>query len=285
MSGTAHIDFIGIGAKKAATSWLAQCLSEHPDICVPKEKELHFFSKDELFNRGFEWYVQQFAGCSDNAILGEFSTSYLSDTKCADRIHACCPDAKLIVSLRNPIERAVSHMRHWQSKHKLEHGRSVREAVESYPGILTAGEYSGILEYYFSLFGRERVHVILFDDIQDTPDAVIADVYAYLGVRTDFTPPSLHNPRNTSRQRRSRIYRLMHRTYMKLRKSTIGRMIIKGIKATGIPTRVRVAAGRDADVPSALNADDKAFLKQAYQQEIEQLETLLERDLGIWKNI
>ncbi len=79
-------DFLGLGAQKSGTSWIYSCLYDHPQVCIPV-KDLHFFSRERNWSRGFTWYEEQFARCGADTLAGEFSTSYLADPEAAARIH------------------------------------------------------------------------------------------------------------------------------------------------------------------------------------------------------
>ena len=102
-------DFIGIGAMKAGTTWLYQCLSEHPEIPLP-DKELNFFGDQDTWSMGFDWYEKQLE--SNKNVTGEFSVFYLVHPYVIPRIYNRYPATKLIVCLRNPIDRSFSHYLH-----------------------------------------------------------------------------------------------------------------------------------------------------------------------------
>jgi hypothetical protein len=109
-----------LGAQKAGTSSLFTCLSEHPDVLSPTEKEVHYF--DLNFARGREWYRAHFPHRSAPSTSGrsrgpaqltlEASPYYLFHPAVPERLHSVLPDAKLIVMLRNPVNRAYSHYWH-----------------------------------------------------------------------------------------------------------------------------------------------------------------------------
>ena len=102
-------DFLIIGAQKAGTSSLFHYLSQHPDIDLPSNKELHFF--DIQYKNGIEWYSALFPKKRflSRKITGEASPYYLFHPLAAERVHAHYPSIKLIILLRNPIDRAYSH--------------------------------------------------------------------------------------------------------------------------------------------------------------------------------
>ena len=101
-------DFVIIGAGKAGTTSLYRYLGKHPQILLPNKKELRFF--DRNFERGYQWYLAQFPGICDRSDLltGEASPSYFYEDQAAQRLYDFAPEIKIIVMLRNPVERTIS---------------------------------------------------------------------------------------------------------------------------------------------------------------------------------
>ena len=105
-------DFIVVGAQKSGTTSLWHYLSEDPRVYIPPEKEVHFF--DKHYSRGLDWYVERFSaapigGCN---CIGEITPMYLFHPWSVGRIREHLPDCKIIVLLRNPVDRAYSHYQH-----------------------------------------------------------------------------------------------------------------------------------------------------------------------------
>ena len=107
-SSTNFPDFIGIGAQKSGTSWLFKNLRKHPQLYFPETKEIHFF--DWYFYKGLNWYCKHFKDADISQYKGEITPCYsiLSEEK-IKFIHQINPKLKIILLLRNPIERAWSH--------------------------------------------------------------------------------------------------------------------------------------------------------------------------------
>ncbi|HEY9295730.1 MAG TPA: sulfotransferase domain-containing protein, partial [Phormidium sp.] len=103
-------DFIIIGAQKCGTTSLYEYLIQHPQILAASKKEVHFF--DLNFAKGVDWYRQQFKPVSQKSITGEASPYYIFHPLVPQRIYQLFPQVKLIVLLRNPVERAISHYYH-----------------------------------------------------------------------------------------------------------------------------------------------------------------------------
>ncbi len=103
--------FFVIGTQKSGTTTLHDWLSSEPGIRLPSQKETHFFSMEEIFNRGLDWYMDQFPKTEPDsaAFFGEVDPDYIFYENTPDRIKAFIDKPRLILILRNPIERAYSH--------------------------------------------------------------------------------------------------------------------------------------------------------------------------------
>ena len=99
-------DYIIIGAQKGGTTSLHRYLTRHPDVGVSLRKEIHFFSSS--YDQGLDWYLAHFPEPGEFAVVGEASTSYLSDPEVPERVRRAVPNVKLIALLRNPVDRAYS---------------------------------------------------------------------------------------------------------------------------------------------------------------------------------
>lgn len=114
-------DFIIIGAQKCGTSSLYEYLAQHPQIRAARKKEIHFFDSP-AFRRGLNWYRAHFPMASTlragSLLTGEASPFYLFYPRCHERVFQVVPDVKLIVMMRNPVDRALSHY-----NHQRRHGR------------------------------------------------------------------------------------------------------------------------------------------------------------------
>ena len=105
-------DFIGIGTPKAGTTWLCRLLNQHPNISISTKKEIHYFSSEDNYGKGIEWYLSNLNVSDKNKLIGEFSTKYLKNfQKVIPRIKSTYEGKKLpkmICILRNPLEKFES---------------------------------------------------------------------------------------------------------------------------------------------------------------------------------
>jgi hypothetical protein len=206
--------FFVLGAAKAGTTSLHHYLDQHPEIFMSKPKEPFFFEAE--YDRGARFYFSKyFGGWKGERLVGESRHRNLFLPFVPRRIHAYNPDAKLIAILRNPAERAVSHWWHWYSRNleplPLEDAlQRDFERIAEERGIiddstlfsrhvksldlngqsccrtyLDSGYYCEQLQRYIELFGRSRLHIILFDDMAADSACVTSSVFRFLGVRSD----------------------------------------------------------------------------------------------------
>ncbi len=182
-------DFIIIGATKSATTWLQRCLQQDPGIFMPRP-ELHFFSRHH--DKGEAWYESQFEAARPDQLVGEKSNSYFDEPPAETRLRAYVPSARLIVQLRNPIDRAYSDY-----CMMLRRGDVDRD-IERYLGagsplkrrLLDSGKYHEHMTRYLDCFPKEQLLVTLYDDMVNAPDTLLQRVGAHVGV-DGLTAPAM----------------------------------------------------------------------------------------------
>ena len=203
--------FLVIGAQRCGTTYLHELLADHPDIAMarPARPEPKVFLGDEVVDRGAEWYDRTFFPHAATAtLLGEKSTSYLESPVAIRRVAAVLDSPRIVVQLRDPVERAVSNWSFSRS-HGME-DRSVDEALTrnlegplpwdpqltsvSPYAYLERGRYADHLGPWLEAFpGLVRVQFL--EDLVEEPDR-IGELYEWLGVDADVRPASLGQPVN-----------------------------------------------------------------------------------------
>jgi len=271
-------DFLIIGGSKCGTVWMNECLREHPDVYLTGDThEIFFF--DRHFDRGTDWYAHYFRGYGGQKRIGDITSSYLADPRAPSRVRAVLPAATLIVSLRNPIERAWSKYLDMWRKGKIPKHLAFWEALERAPEILTDGEYFRCLEPWRQLFPAEQLHLLILDDASWDPFAYMRQVYERLGVDPDFVATKTSGRANEHRTPRStwaahvayRCSDFLHR---------------KGIHApVELSKKLRLERivlhrGRDANKdPTPLIESDRARLRQYFREDVAALSDVVGRDL------
>jgi hypothetical protein len=182
-------DFLILGAQKAGTTALYTYLRRHPQISGPVFKEVSFF--DRHYVRGERWYRAHLP-IRHGGIVGEASPSYLFHPQAPERVARMVPDARLIVLLRNPVDRAFSHYQHEVAfgREELSFEEAIARESERMDGelermladpsyfsyawwnytYLARGRYAEQLERWLAAFPREQLLVLLTDELaEDTP--------------------------------------------------------------------------------------------------------------------
>jgi sulfotransferase family protein len=179
-------DYLIIGAPKAGTTWLASNLAHHPDIYLPPEKELKYFSSNYM-RFSADWYANQFASAGTR-IKGEASPSYYALPRERIRfVQELMPRAKLIYLLREPTSRVWSDVRHFFTTTRREDMRDVpvSEILEYgfSDGPILASTYERFLRRWSSSFDPRQMFVGFYDDLVANPRKLLSDVLDFLGVR------------------------------------------------------------------------------------------------------
>jgi len=209
-------DFIFIGPDKSGSTWIHGVLKWHPEVFVAESKELEFF--DHYYDRGLDWYLSYFRGTGPECqAVGEVCHNYLFSTAACERIHRHFPAVRLMVCLREPVERAFSAY-----LYMIRQGRitcSFEQALVAVDELLDHGYYAHHLEPYLIRFGRDKIFPGLFDDLQADPAAFARSMFEFLGVRPLPLPDKLKGrtlpaarPRSTMAARSAKQIALMLRT-------------------------------------------------------------------------
>jgi len=273
-------------------------LQEHPEIFIPERKELHFFGSDLELRRGampVEEYLQHFRGVGDEIRVGESSVWYLYSASAAEEIQAFNPEASIIVMLRHPVDMLYSL--HSQmlytgnediecfedalsAQHARAAGRRIPKTARNPKGLqyLAVARYAEQIKRYFDTFGRDRVHVILFDDFKRDAPGTYRALCAFLGVCLDYRPDfRVINPNKRVRSRR--ILRLIKSPPPVIR--TIARKLVPDcVRGNAIRGLQRWNTSYEPRNP--MNDAVRVELNERLRPEILKLAALLDRDLSTW---
>lgn len=295
-------NFLIIGAAKSGTSALYHYLRQHPDIFMSPRKETHFFAfynkdpntagpGDTIPNAitNLDDYKSLFSKANHEQAIGEASPTYIYYPHAGDNIKNFTPDIKMIVILRNPVDRAYSAF-----MHLVRDGRETEtdfrtalsleeERMRNNWGPIWHYKHGGLyyqqLSYYFSIFTRNQFLVLLHDEFKTDPYITLTKIYRFLEVDENWVadisikPNVSGNPRNM----------LLHKTLDKL---LLKPNPIKYSSQILIPEHIRLKVTTKVRnlnlVKNPMSLDVRIELTDSFSQEIENLGVLLQRDLSFW---
>lgn len=267
--------FVCLGVPKAATTWIHRQLEAHPDVASTLSKEINYWSAN--YEEGPDWYVNHFPRDRDYEVYAEVSVGYLRGPV-IDRLASDVPEARFMVSLRDPHERSWSS--YWQSVRNGVFRGSLDRAIHALPKIIDDSLYSPGLTAFLDRFSLDRLHVALYDDLAVDPRSFISDIFTFAGVDSSFVPPDLEQRVNVGRQH-GMVDEAMVRTQTLVKKMglTRGHLVKLGLWSPVERAYARLAKSRP--IPP-LDAADWDLLDEHLRSEVRRLESLLDRDLGVW---
>lgn len=193
-----EIDFFHIGPQKSGTTWLYRVLKDHPQICAPQTDTLYFF--DIHYHRGDKWLQSHFPKKTNhNQLTYEPTMSYLRSPLAPERIYRHNPKAKIVVTLREPIERAFSH--YWHEKKKARFNFKFEEVLTNYDlfsNWIEPGLYAAHIERYLQLFPREQLLCQNYDLLKNDPAQFLDELLSFLNVDRNYKHPLLNQRTNAS---------------------------------------------------------------------------------------
>lgn len=303
-----------VGAARSATTTIDRLLRAHPDIYMSPIKEPNYWSTDfrpEDFGRFYrrnslhdldayfarpdplpemqldfvrrpEHYDRLFRGASGERWRGESSTYYLPSEVAAARIAEACPDARILICLRDPVERAFSHYvlalgdgsvaGGFEEELAAEAERERTGARRERQFFLEFGRYGKQVQRYYDAFPAEHIHVMLFEDLVADQQATIAGAFAFLGVSTQASLPE-------SVRENAALGPRLPRLNSVLRRAGLARLARRWIpEAWGRQARSALSTRRPA-----LRPDTRARLATLYRQDVDRVERITGLSLDHWK--
>lgn len=308
-----------VGTAKAGTTALHDVLDKHPKIQMCPVKEPNYFSKDieienfcldqknrfknqsvkfeqdgkvkprhKLYVKDLDLYMRLFADFNDKSAqyIGESSVSYLYSKVAAEQIYSFNSQAKIIIILRDPIDRAYSH---FLMDTKVGRNKSMNfiEAVEldlKSPTkdwendhlYIDLGLYYLQVKRYLELFPRKNILILNYDEFKLDNKKVLDIIGRFLGV-TDLSENTSIQKKNIAKVPRNALIKRLFR-------SNRVKQISRKIFSSRIRSTLKNQLLTSRKVP-LLNAEDRALLLPYFLNDIEQLENLLNREFKSWKSI
>jgi len=285
-------DFFVLGVAKGGTTSLHHYLRQHPGLFLPYEKELHFFDADEKqFSTGLDQYLAYFSGAGDRR-AGDATPSYFRNVEVvADRMRQLYGDAppRFLLLLRDPVERAYSHYLHNVSEGReplsFEEALAAEQADPAskqgdWKGYFTDGVYADTLEQWFAQFPRERFCIFRSGELAQRPDAVLEEIFRFLGVDPTAEVNTEVNLNQTGEDQSRALGTLLSVVPMRLR-ALVRRGIPQSIRLPVEQFIRRRSTGDASDRPS-LDPEMECALRERYAPHVRRLAGLLDRDFSSW---
>ncbi len=278
-----------VGAAKAGTTSLYEYLVQHPDIYMSPVKEPHYFSdvyrqNNKRLSRkpisDEKTYLSLFEAVTNERVIGEASTSYFGNENAPSRIYAFNPKAKIIVMLRDPVERAYSYYLQRVREGGETGGfyEAVREQADrqskEWRPYLDAGFYSKKIEKYKNLFG-DQIQLLIFEEFIREPIDSMARVFDFLEVDTSITEHLSYGKHNPYRIPRNALA-------SKLIRGSLPRRIGHFVFPDRFRRFFRESLLRPTEKP-AMSDEAREFLISLYEEEVDRVQTMFGRPLP-WRN-
>ncbi len=300
-----NINLFIVGAAKSGTTSLYSYLAQHPEVFFPDVKEPNFYSDAESHNpsayikpkkgkfyhnkiiKDANVYYSLFDEVGNQKVVADASPSYLWDQKSAKRIYEDFPKAKIVMLLRNPVQRAFSQfLMDLKDGNQTETNfkQALLNDAETKPQVwgrahlyIKIGLYHDQVKAYIDTFGSNQVKVIIYEDFIKNAAFYLKDICEFLDINTTFIEnidyDKVHNPFVVPKGNISKLI-LKYKNKIGLVKMLVPRFIKEYLN--------KEMLFKQEKKPTMLE-EDKAYLKAIFAEDIVKLERLLERDLKQWK--
>ncbi len=315
-----HPNFFLIGTVKGGTTSLHRYLSQHPNIYLSPIKEVNYFSRKDIdetkftkdyrhdirinlekyFKEGMSHpihiahiteesdYLHLFSGVKEEKAVGEMSLSYMLYEQAPKEIFSTYPNAKIMVMLRDPAERAFSqyimNLKQGKTleqdflKEIIRDDKSVVKGWGANHQYLMIGKYYEQLKRYFELFSEEQIKIFLFDDYKENPEKVIREMFDFLGVDSDIPVDTSEKANEGGVPKLKKINYLLNRYgVVSWAKNTLPRSWREPFK------KIMYRTKKD-DIPK-ISPTERQFLTDYYREDILKLEKLIHRNLQKWLEV
>ncbi len=282
-------DYIIVGAAKCGTTSLSNYLGEHPDIIMTQPKELNFFGRKNIEQK-LEDYSKHFQP-QKGKIVGEGSVSYILYSKlAAPQIKKYAPNVKIIVMLRNPVDRFYSDFWFNVNRGAVSYKKGLFDDViddnykiNPFPALkmsyreslISKGMYSEHLKDYFEHFDKDQVKIVFFEDFKNDLEGVLNSIYKFLEVKPIFTEKTGQIFNKTKYPGK---FNFLYVAWKKV-KPYLPKQFVDSNKNVLVKLKRLVFT----ESKHEFTAQSRSKLLKIYSDSILELEELLDKDLSHWK--
>ena len=249
--------FFLAGCQKSGTTWMHRCFREHPEVRVPESDNINYLTL--YYHRGAEWYGRAFPEDHGEREVGDTTACYLRNSLARERMANLNPSAKILVIVRNPIDRAFSH--YWHEKKKRTINWTFFDAlgnnIDIYESWIGAGFYYHQIIELMRFFPRKQICVLVYEDLADDPQSFCRTAFEFLGVDADFKPSVLEKKVN--------------RAWYRPQTGEMVRNVLSGRKP------------RESEYDRGVDPEFREELNRVFQPHNQELARFLGRDLSFWR--
>jgi hypothetical protein len=281
------VDLFHIGPQKSATTWVYRCLSEHEEVFVPRTNTIHYY--DMKYHKGREWYEAFFEQARRGQVRLDSTMTYIRSPWAPRRIAEEHPDAKIMLCLRNPIDRAFSHYWHEKKKGSINFDFSeVLENYDLYSSWIEPGLCAEHLERYLEYFDREQLLCLRFETLKADQRAFLRQIYHFAGIDDTVRPSWLDRKSNEAEGRRTptnRVWRGIKKAVVRSSLETAARNMRLDDAAQSLeqlPLIGQVLQDKQ-EYEEGIDPALRTELLELCEPEIQRLERLLDLDLDEWR--
>jgi len=280
-------NFFIAGGSKCGTTNISYYLDLHPQVFVSKLNEPYYFCKWDLpkdfvresMIRDEKKYLNLFKKATTHKAIGEATPSYLHSPNSAKMIKKRFPESKIIISIRNPIDRA--HSGYFSNEFMNKDNQNFRDMINNHKkliedneffiyNILEPGFYSKHIKRFQNIFDKDNIKIIIFEDYIKNTENTIKSILEFLGLETNFQ--FIEQPKRGYRKPKNVFSEILFNSN-----------IIRKMSTSLIPTVTRQKIGeqfllKEVEKPKMLQTDRK-YLKDLYQDEVKNLEIMLSKKL------
>ena len=294
-----EVHFIGVGAVKCGSSWMASLLNQHPEVSMSDRKEISFFNAynfNGTINTSYGYGKTYYSKFWPNTrkVKGEVSPQYLFDLESSRRIKETFPNVHILIILRNPKEVVYSHYLYDKFFNRsIDSSFDFIEALEYYPYLLKSACFTEQIERYFKVFDKDKIHIYFLDEALKDKHEFSKQLYTDINLKdVNFRPN--YALVNQSKQINSFIINVLIK-FPSLVKQIIERSILNKILEKLKRSKLFIGIVRfrnnilDKNVKQLkkpkMTLEEKYYLEAYFKNEIQNLENLLDLDLSRWKTI
>lgn len=265
----AMVSFFMVGCQRCGTSWTDAALRTHPQVYLPDKKQSYFF--DRHYENGIDWFMERFTGVEpQHRAVGEIATGYCL-VEVVPLMAAHFPDIKLLLVMRNPIDRAYSNFQTRQ----IEFGwDNFEQAIQDDVDFLERGQYCDQIDELLKYYKRDQILFLLYDDLNSDDRKYLKTILDFIGVDSTIKSKMIGQRKNAA------MFPALRNTLHKLGLDPVVRVIRKSFLGDWL----RRTGKKKGKSYSPMNPKTREKLIEHFRPYNNRLATQIQRDLSHWNN-